>query len=252
MTEQSEQQSQKNIIEKIKNGGVTMHSRGYLIWRTTLLVLGIFLLAAAGIFIVSFVIFTLRASGVWDLPQFGMYGLREFLMFFPWLFIPAILLFLWLLERFVLKHSFAYRMPVFYSSVILLVITVGGSVIVLATPLHLRLFQSARNQQLPIAGPIYRFYGHSRPDDFYAGIVTKINEDSYTIQTVEGRQLTIINNSKTKLFISKPLAEGDCLEVIGEEFGGTVTALFIKKSKQAIVVGCFNAPQSFEMSGPPR
>jgi|SRR6185369_11712883 len=230
--------TEKNIIEKIKSGHVTMHSRGFLIWRTALWTLAILLLAAATIFIVSFVFFTLRASGVWDLPQFGLHGLREFLMFFPWLFIPAILLFLWLLERFVLQHSFAYRLPVIYSALILIAVTIFGSIIVLATPLHQRLFFYARRQQLPIAGPVYRFFGRSHPDDFYAGIITAASSSTYSVSNPDGEQMIIITNSGTRFFAPSPIIAGDCIEVTGEEQNGTMTALAIKKTDSQSLAGC--------------
>ncbi len=226
------------IIEKIKSGKITMHSRGYLVWKRMLWILAICLLAAAGIFILSFIIFTLKVSGVWDLPKFGTHGLKEFLIFFPWLFIPAILLFLWLLERFMLQFSFVYKMPIVYSALGLLIITVAGSIIVLKSPLHYKILTYAHNQPLPLAGPVYKFYGHSRPNDFYTGIVTQINKNSYTLTTADGDQKTVTTNNFTKWFADGPLQNGDCVEVVLEEHNNIISAIVIKKTLTQNVVGC--------------
>src|SRR6185369_15810148 len=100
---------QNEILEKIKSGKVSMQSKNALFWRTVLAVLSIALFALLAIFIASFVVFILKANGNWILPQFGLHGLQEFLLIFPWLFVPAVALFIWLVERFMVRHSSVYR-----------------------------------------------------------------------------------------------------------------------------------------------
>jgi hypothetical protein len=236
---EDDQQLNKDILQKIESGKVTMRSRASFTWKTMLWILAFCLLAAAVVFIVSFVVFILRANGNWDLPKFGLHGLVEFLTFFPWLFVPALLLFLWLLEHFILRHSLAYRLPVLYSGGTIILIVVLASLAVLATPLHHRLFEQAQQQQLPIAGGIYRFFGQSRPDDFYVGAVASTTPDSYTIITPAGQKLIINKTATTQIISGSPIVAGDCLEILGDEGpGGRLVAASIKKTDANVVEDC--------------
>jgi hypothetical protein len=238
MNDQDDTHFKNRILDEIKSGKVAMHSKTFLVWRATLWILALCLLAAVGIFIVSFMTFIVQANGSWDLPRFGLHGLREFIAIFPWLFVPALLLFIWLMERFVLHYTFAYRIPVLYSAIIVVFIIVLGSIIVLATPFHRRLYESAQREHLPIAGGIYRFFGNSRPDDFYVGTVTSIDKTTYSLTTPEGQTLSIITNGDTQLWTNSPIAVGDCLEVIGDRQQNSIIAHSIKKSDGSIVMRC--------------
>ncbi len=234
-----DQQLNKDILQKIESGKVTMRSRASFTWKTMLWILALCLLAAAVVFIVTFVVFILRANGNWDLPAFGLHGLVEFLTFFPWLFVPALLLFLWLLEHFILRHSLAYRLPVLYSGGAITLVVVVASVAVLATPLHHRLFEQAREQQLPIAGGIYRFFGQSRPDDFYVGAVASTTASSYTIITPDGSKLVIAKTSGTQIISNSPIVSGDCVEILADEGqSGQLVAASIKKTGANTVEDC--------------
>jgi hypothetical protein len=229
MDNQANNQPPKQILEKIKSGEVTMRSRSFFIWRNVLMLLALVLFALAGVFIVSFVIFALRTSGVSDLPQFGLHGVHEFLIYFPWLFLPAFLLFVWLIERFVRQYSFGYRIPLLYVSGAIVGIILVMSWVVLATPAHERLFESARANHLPLAGPFYLFFGNSHPDDFYMGQVISANPPKYVIQTRDGSRVSCETNKSTAFYDPTPIQVGDFIEMVGEEKGQVVTAYDIRK-----------------------
>ncbi len=236
------QQLNQDLLKKIESGKVTMHSRASFVWKTILWVLAAGLLAAILVFTITFIIFILRANGTWDLPAFGFHGLVEFLLFFPWLFVPALILFVWLLERFILRHSFAYRLPVLYSAGAVIILVVIASLAVLATPLHRRLFEQASNKQLPVAGGFYRFFGESRPDDFYAGAISSSSPGTYTIITRKGQTLTIQKNPDTQIISTSPLEQGNCVEIIGDEEDGKIIAISIKKNDAQNVESCWPQP----------
>lgn len=228
MNEPSEEKVHSDIISKIKSGEVTMHSRTFLLWRTTFWALAVLLLVAAAAFLVSFVVFILQASGVWDLPGFGLHGTGEFLMYFPWLFIPAVLLFAWLTEVFVRKYSLAYRLPVLYVALGSLVLIGAVSLAVLATPLHQKLFESAENEGLPVVGAMYRFFGQSHPDDFYVGKVASTSPDGCILVMRDGQSVNVAVASSTQMY-GGSLRLGDLVEIVGEESSGSVEAVDIKK-----------------------
>lgn len=225
-----DQELNKDILQKIESGKVTMRPKSSFIWHTVLWVIAVCLLAAAAVFVLTFIIFILRTNGNWDLPAFGLHGLVEFLTVFPWLFVPALILFLWLLERFILRHSQAYRLPMLYSGGALILVVVIASLAVLATPLHHHLEKS---------GGLYHFFGSARPDDFYVGGITSSTPTSYTIVTPKGQNLTILKNSGTQIISNSPIATGDCVEIISEEQkGNQLTAMSIKKTDASVVENC--------------
>lgn len=223
----------QEIMEKIQSGQVAMRSRAYLAWRAVLWGLAILLFVAAGAFIVSFMVFICRASGVCDLPQFGLHGLQEFLVYFPWLFVPAALLFVWLVEKFVRQYAFVYRLPLLYSILGVTAMIVVFGLVVVATPLQDRLYEFAEQQQLPVAGSLYRFFGANRPDDFYVGRLTAVSGGGDELALPEGGQVAVVIGPQTSFPGGRDMRAGDDVEVIGEEQSGSVQALVVKKISPA-------------------
>jgi len=240
---------QNEILEKIKSGKVSMQSKSALMWRTVLAILAIGLFALLAIFIASFVVFILKANGSWTLPQFGMHGLQEFLLIFPWLFVPALVLFIWLVERFMVQHSVAYKIPILYTLAGIIILVAIGSLIVLATPLHTQMFRFAHKEQLPLAGGMYTFFGRQRPDDLYVGTVVGANGHNYTISMPEHNNITIVVSDDTKFFANRPVAIGDCVEIIGEEKNSTITADSIKKFGGDRITPCNVFDQKMPLPG---
>jgi hypothetical protein len=229
MNNPADNKFREQVLEKINSGKVSMHSKAYLIWRAAFWILALVILAAAAVFSGSFVIFALRASGVWDLPQFGGHGLQEFLAYFPWLFILAVLLLIWLMEVLARKYSLAYRIPVSYLILTGVIFIAAGSLAVFATPLHQKLYESANEDRLPLVGGVYRFFGQDHPDDFYVGDVQAASGTIYSIVTREGFPATIVANSHTVFSGDPNINAGDCIEAVGEENGNIVNAYNIKK-----------------------
>ena len=232
MDDQDNNKIHDDIIGKIKSGEVTMHSRQYWVWRMVLWGLAIALLAVALVFMVSFVIFSLRSSGVWDLPSFGARGLRDFFAYFPWLFTAAVVLFLWLMERFVRQYSFAYRMPVLYSALGLIIVITGASILVLFTPLHNSLYNFAHGGSMPFGG-IYRYYSDMHPDDFYVGRLLSVTSTGCNLLDKDGKKVDVIINQGTHFYDQAGLKVGDFVEIVGDDQNGKLTAYAIRKVNPA-------------------
>lgn len=224
-----EDQSRQEILEKIKSGQVEMHSKAFLAWRTVMWVLGILLVLAAGAFVVSFMAFVVQISGVGDLPRFGAHGLREFLVYFPWLFVPAALLFVWLFERFVRQYAFAYRLPVLYVVLASMVLIVVAGFLCAAGSLHSRLYYFVRQDKVPFAPGVYGFFQNYRPDDFYVGEIQSVKQDGCALLTGQGQQINVLVNNQTQLFNHYMLKPGDYIEVLGDERGPDIQAFDIRQ-----------------------
>ena len=75
------------VLEKIKSGQVKMRPKAHFVLKTALVALGFILIILFVLYLISFIVFTLRMSGIWFAPGFGLYGIKIFLFSLPWLLI---------------------------------------------------------------------------------------------------------------------------------------------------------------------
>ena len=106
----NQEKSIKNkVLEAIKSGQVKMRPRWYFILKTILVALGIVMIFLTLLYLISFIIFILRITGIWFAPAFGFEGYGIFLFSLPWLLVIISVLFAIILEVLVKRYSFAYR-----------------------------------------------------------------------------------------------------------------------------------------------
>src|SRR5205823_1531144 len=98
--------TQKNILDKIKEGKIKMKPRAYFIARTVFFALGVIILLLFLIYLASFIVFSLRVSGLVFLPGFGFSGVRILFGSLPWLLIFLAAALIVLLEFFGQQISF--------------------------------------------------------------------------------------------------------------------------------------------------
>ncbi len=116
MTNNQEQKSIKErVLEKIKSKHIKMRPKFYFVLKTVLLAVGFFMVGALVLFLISFISFHLRASGIWYLPGFGPRGWGIYLRLMPWFLILAGLILILMLEILSKRCSFVWRRPVIYS-----------------------------------------------------------------------------------------------------------------------------------------
>lgn len=150
------------ILAKIRAHEVTMRPRLYFSAQLVGLMLGTAALIFVSVFILNFILFSIRIELTEGTPAIGV---TQFLQFFPWhLLVLAVVLFgavLWLLRQF----KFVYRVPLLYLLGALLSATIITAAIVdRATPINDQLLLRADRHQLPPPfGDIYRGVHHARP-----------------------------------------------------------------------------------------
>ncbi len=222
-------QIKNKILTAIESGKVKMRPRWHFVLQTSLIIVGIILVALALLFLASFIIFSLRHSGVWFAPAFGSRGLGIFLASLPWLLIWLSVVFVIILEILVKKYSFAYRQPLLYSALgLVLIITIGG-IAVAQTPLHGGIMRQTIEKHLPIAEPFYRGGGRLGPERIQAGSIKEITEDGFVLNSRRGDDLRIIITPATKFPSGYDLIEGDFIVVMGERDDDIIQALGIKE-----------------------
>lgn len=226
------QSIREGVLSVIKSGKINMRPKWYFVLKTVLCVIGGTMLLLSALYLVSFIFFFLVQSGVWDAPVYGFFGWYIFLRSLPWLLIGFFALFVFVLEILVRHFAFAYRRPLLYSACGILFVVLAGGYVVAATPLHMKLFLYAEKHPLPVAGPMYRQYGHHRLQNIYAGKIDELNAAGLILITRNGEELMVIVTSRTKVPPRVSLAPGDIVAIFGGPVPGredAVEAFGIKK-----------------------
>lgn len=220
----------EGVLKAIHDGHIKMHPKWQFITKTVLLVLGAALLALSVLFLVSFIMFVLRQTGVWFVPGFGFSGFGIFFMSLPWVLILLAAIFMLLLEILVKRYSFAYGRPFLYSALAVIFLGIVGGILIGQTPLHERFFDEAENGQLPFAGFLYEYYGQ-QSSNITLGIITKINSNGYQIAlSGDGDDsFAVIVGPETQTLPPYSLKVGDIVVILGSRKGNTIVAQGIQK-----------------------
>lgn len=211
------------ILEAIRNKEIKMKPKIYFVLKAVLAVLAIIVIALFVLYLISFIAFNMRLSGIWYLPGFGFPALRDFFILLPWLLISAALGLIIVLEIFVKHFTFAFRQPILYSLLAIIILVLLGNFIIARTFLHPYLFLKAREGRfpIPIGESVYR---GERFNNVHRGIVSKINDNGFTIETYQKESLDIITFSLPKIEVK----ENDEVVVFGKRDDGKVNAFEIR------------------------
>lgn len=220
---------QKRVLEAIRAGQVKMRPKWHFILKAILAALGGALLLIAVLYLTSFILFISRQTGVLFMPIFGVKGWHVFFASLPWLLIVLLLVFILVLEILVKRYSFAYRRPLLYSAVGIVLFTIAGGYIIAATSLHGRLFKSAERGELPFAGRFYREYGLRQVQNVHLGTISEITDNGFLIKGRRNDALRIIISAQTRFPLGTDFVKDDTVVVFGERDGETVRALGVRK-----------------------
>ena len=216
----------KEIMEKIRSGQINMKSRRYFLVRAILLGLAVFIFLSVGILTVSFLLFSLHASGAWRLPEFGGRGWVNFLIYFPWIIAALAIGFIFLLEWYVKHYSFVYRQPVLYSVSIIIILLIAGGWFVHQTSLHAKLYEYAKQDRLMFLGPIYRGRMLFPPGSEYVGTLIEENGNNYVFSSNNGQIYRVLIGPETNRDL---VSVGDDCIIFGKASSTEISAFGIRK-----------------------
>ncbi|MFA6136397.1 MAG: hypothetical protein WC705_03540 [Candidatus Paceibacterota bacterium] len=224
------------VIEKIKSGQAKMKPKWHFVLKAVLFILGIILITLTILYLISFIIFSLNQTGAIFAPSFGLRGFGIFMASLPWVLILVSGIFIIILEILVKHYSFAYKKPIFYSVLGILILVLAGGFIISRSGFHQKFFRDARNFKLPLAGPLYREFGMKKFDDIHIGTIVKINEKSFVLENNRGEMLSVNILSNTRLSVDLDLKEGDLVMVVGRRNGDIVDAFGIRKADDQMMM----------------
>lgn len=230
------QNSQKNrlplsesVMKAVQGGMIKMRPRWHFILRAALAVTGSIVLGLFALYLASFIIFTLQRTGVWFVPAFGLRGIFTFLFSLPWLLILLTALFLVILEILVRRYSFAYRWPLLYSALAIVLAVLIGGFAVAKTPMHPRLINYEKGNGPLCCGGMYRDMDRPRFRDIHVGKIIEFNQEGFTIENRGEEILLIVVNKQTKLPYGTDYSVDDVVVVFGPRHADTVDALGIRR-----------------------
>ncbi len=222
----------KNVLEKINRGEISMRSRIYFMLRAVLIGAAIAVVLAASLFALSFALFSVHASNMRFLLEFGEQGLLTFIMLFPWTLLFFFLFLLVALEFLVYRFTSAYRFSLLRVFLWVFIVGIAGSILLGLTPFHSFLLSEADKDQLPIFGSWYEQIHDSHTDQgIYRGDVTSFTKSTFVIShndadidTDEGTWTIVPPEG----FDLRTLSVGEEVYVAGHLQGGIVYAYGIR------------------------
>ena len=223
----------KKVLDKVESDQIKMRPKIYFILRIVLVALITLFVALFVLYLVSFIIFNLRASGVWFLPGFGFPAMGIFFISLPWFLILIALILIVVLELLVKHFRFTYCRPILYSISGIIIFTLLGSFAISKTHLHPDLFWKAREGKLSVVGGFYRGFAASKLSDVHCGMVSDTTDNSFSLETAKGEILTIVISSTTRCQLGcqlgKEIKKNDEVVVLGKRDNGTVEAFGVRK-----------------------
>ena len=219
----------KKVLSGIENDQIKMRPRVYFILKSVLIILSVFLVAFFTLYLISFILFALRASGAWYLSSFGFYGLKASFILLPWLLILIAIILLIILELLVKHFSFAYHRPILYSILGIVIFTLLGSFVIDKTQLHSCLFQKAQEDRLPVMGKFYRDLEVEKSNNTQRGIIFEITENNFQIKTPRGKILNVNITPKTHFPDGTDIKKNDVIIILGERNDSEIQAIGIRK-----------------------
>ncbi len=243
MDNQQEKSTSEKIISAAKSGRLKMRPKWHFVLRATLWLAGIGIAAAALLYFFSLFVFIARETGIWMAPVFGSRGIFIFLTSLPWILILLVLIFVAVLEILVRRYAFAYRLPLLYLALTILLAVFAGGVLLAQTPLHEMLSHCPPGDRLhgdsfslrggqPCGTGIYRDLGPRRFENIHYGAVKRLTDSGFVLANRQRENIVVIITRKTRLPFGTQFEIGDAVVVIGDRRGDQVEAFGVSEINQ--------------------
>ncbi|MGB0756988.1 MAG: hypothetical protein ACPGO5_00880 [Patescibacteria group bacterium] len=225
-----EMNTMKHTIESaIQDGSVRMKSKGYFVARSVALGIGLFILAAAIVYIVSFGMFVMYIRGGGELFAFGFPGMFSFIKSFPYILLGLAILLILIFELILKKQTISYRKPMILSVAVVVCLTLVVGFGFTKLPVHEYLYsRSISDTPTPLIGPIYKSFGDAPLDGVTPGVCLEVLESGFAMKTLDGEVVTVNMFETTRLSQKSPLVEGAQVMVLGELKDGVIDAHGVK------------------------
>lgn len=240
-----------DILQKIAHGDVRMVPRWHFVLKATLLGIGAVLAALISIYLLSFLLFVLNATGLLFAPSLGMHGAIFFITSSPWIIIGTLGMFWMLLYVLVTRYSFSYKRPFMYSVIAVVLFVVAFSSLIQQTAVHERVHSFVEDRNVPGIGSMYRTLDR-QPDKITVGTITRIDQDTFVITTGQNNRFTIVRTEGTSEYpVGVRYSMNKCVLVLGKRNGSTITAIGIRQDERICERQLHMKPHTIPAQKPP-
>jgi len=224
----------KDVLERIKKGEIKMKPKLYFVLRPIIFLFLLMLLFATVIYFLSFILFIFKINASGTLMVFGLRGLESIFLSLPWGLIILILVSIIVFEVLLVKFKFAWRRPVFYSllGVIILFFLVGFAIH--CTSLQRSLYSFSKEHALPALGPLYEEYERVDFHGVYCGVVSEISATGFELEWIDNPEVKFEVNVPSGFTKHKDLEEGDIVIVIGSRKDETINLVDLTELESEI------------------
>jgi len=152
-----------------------MRPKAYFAFKLAILACLATLVLITSVLLISFTLFSVKATGHLLLLGFGWHGFNAFMALFPWTTFCVDIVLVFLLDMLLRYFEFGYRRSIIFlflaTAVLLVLIGYGVSM----TSFHGRLLRRAERHQLPVFGGLYTGLRRPHPEQgVFQGTVTAI------------------------------------------------------------------------------
>lgn len=172
------------ILNKIKSGEVSMKPKYYFVIKLFALGISTFLIFILSSVLVSYVLFSIKASGQLYLLDFGPRGVYRFLMALPWIILVLDLLLIVFIDWLLKSFRFGYNSSVAFLFVVTMVSITALATCINYTSFHKMLLVRAENKDLPFGGGFYEGMrkSHGRQGIYHGEIVSIESTSTFYIK----------------------------------------------------------------------
>lgn len=236
---------EEKVLKEIENGEVKMRPRAYFTIRKAMdALLGLIVLLLV-VYLVSFLVFALRESGVWYEPAFGGAGWAAFFFSLPWALIALIAIFFVALAIMMSRSSVGYRWPIVYSLVGAICLIGAANLLIINTSINNAIFGGGVHEEIPIVGRYYSGFEVPAEGDIHHGeVLAPLSAgNGFVLMDLYGATSAVVVASATSFLpagvATETITPGEEVVVFGERNqSGTIDALGVDEISPC--PGCSN------------
>ncbi|MCX6729920.1 MAG: hypothetical protein NT058_00240 [Candidatus Portnoybacteria bacterium] len=196
------------ILNEIKKGDIKMHPKFTYALKAIFVILAVLILIAIMIFLMSFIVFSLENNGAQFLVGSGIGGVLFLMHSLPWVLILIILIAILLIESLIKRFKFAYRRPLIYSLLVVLVAGVACGLLMHHESFH-------RGISCLINDAFYEEKENINLPNTYKGKILESDENFIRIEEINGKVIEAIFPTESFGFEEREIERGDRIIFIG-------------------------------------
>ncbi|MDB5260455.1 MAG: hypothetical protein JWN37_686 [Candidatus Nomurabacteria bacterium] len=225
--EQTTREISEKVMSAIRTGGILPHSRWYFIIRNIIYAAFVLVLLLAILYLSSFILFALQASGFTLLSGSKFFGIMTILNSLPWVLL--LLVIIGIVSTLLLSRSaaFTYRTPTLYVFLGIIILVIAVSAIVSSFDLHKKIYERGHNFK-PIKS-LYEGFADPEMHNGIAGEIQSIDDRNIFIITPRNESFEVIVSSSTEIMSSDGLTVNDKVFIQGVRKEKTIMADIVKE-----------------------